>query len=209
MTRRQRQSFREFWPVYGIPFEHGRVIDLPSKLPDVGFQSGMLEIGFGRGEHLLNWAKQHPTHPVLGIEVHKPGLAHVLAEIDRMQMTNLRLMRGDARLILSDHLPPTALFSDVFLLFPDPWPRKSDSHRRLIQEGFLHCLEPRLTPGALFHLASDVAAYAEHVRAIFARSSKWIEVSRPFEPRVVVSNYERKALHAGRTIWDQRYQFQN
>lgn len=190
MTRAQRRAYRELFPLYGLTYKHGEFLDL-------GAEPLALEIGFGMGENLLANASAHPEIPYLGIEAHKPGIANALARLHEQELKNVRLMRGDARLVLADHVNGRALRS-VHVLFPDPWPKDSDTHRRLIQPSFLDLLAERLVPGGTLQIATDSAPYAAYLENLMPAQVDWEEISPV--PRPLVSRYEQKALDASSAI---------
>ncbi len=190
MTPGQKRAYREWWPEFGLEFQHGKLLPLSGTLN--------LEIGFGMGENLIHSALANPEKQFVGIEVHKPGIAHVLRRIAEEEISNLRLLRGDARLILSDHIEGR-IFESVSVLFPDPWPRSGDHHRRLVQSEFIDLLNTRVQPGGVFHFASDVDCYADSVESAFRDRAEWTPVSPP--PRIS-TRYEEKGIAAGRRITD-------
>jgi tRNA (guanine-N7-)-methyltransferase len=81
-----------------------------------------LEIGFGGGEHQVEQAAAHPDCGLIGCEPYITGVARLLAEAEARGLTNLRILVDDARLLL-EALPDGCL-ERIFVLFPDPWPRK-------------------------------------------------------------------------------------
>lgn len=200
MTKAQRRAFRELWPRFGLEFRYGELLD-------TGHQPVVLEIGFGRGENLIAMAQAEPDRSFLGIETHKPGLANALIELDRNGIDNVRLVRGDGRLVLTDYLREHSV-SEIFILFPDPWPNSGDAHRRLVQPGFLDTIRQRLDPdgSGFVHVATDVSAYADHVRAVFQDDPDWESVPVTDENRrLVTTRYEARAIEEGREIWDGRW----
>jgi len=196
MTRAQKRAMRELWPLHGLDWEHDVVLDLgPGPLH--------LEIGFGKGEHLVALAEANPRDGFVGIEVHRPGIAATLQKIAETDLKNIRLIRGDARLALTDHLEGP-LFSSVYLLFPDPWPKPGDTRRRILQGEFLDLLTERMIPAGTLHLATDDPTYAGHVDDVMAGRPAWKKITSP--PRALVTRYENKGLLEGRSI--QNWSFQ-
>ncbi len=204
MTRAQKIAWRELWPTWGLEFRHGEVIDLPSNFGRPTSGPCHLEVGFGLGDHLVRQAVANPETAFLGIEVHKPGIAAALAKIRDRELTNVRVMRGDARLILTDHLAGPC-FHHIDVLFPDPWPNDGDAHRRLIQPGLLEVIESRLHPGGTLHLATDVDVYAEHARVVFAHQLGWESIEQDYPPHT--TKYAQKGIAEGRSITDLTYRF--
>ena len=200
MTRAQKRAWHELWPVYGVEYRHGQPIDLR------GLEAPFaLEIGFGLGDHLIHLAQQHPDQAFLGIETHKPGIAAALQKAAAAELNNLRLIRGDGRLVLTDYLGDRSL-SEVYVLFPDPWPKPADAHRRLIQDQFVELLEQRLEPGGRFVFSTDVTIYREHAQSVFNGRGDWIPLAA-LCPRPL-TKYEQIGLKEGRQIHNLGWSYQ-
>lgn len=205
LTRAQKRALREWWPRVGIRFEHGKRIELDEHFAGDG--PLVIEIGFGMGDHLVSLAGALPDHRILGIEVHRPGLAAATAKIRELGLENVRLVRGDARLVMTDHLPE-GIASAVLVQFPDPWPKPGDAHRRLVQPGFVEVLERILEPRGEFVLVTDVADYAGHVRDVFAESGTWVPTGdSEWITRRVPTPYEKKGEGEGREAIELAYRF--
>jgi tRNA (guanine-N7-)-methyltransferase len=163
-----------------------------------------LEIGFGAGEHLLWQAEHHPRVGIIGAEPYESGIAKLLAKFDALEtrrdlIGRVRIHTGDAREII-EALPDTSI-GRVFLLFPDPWPKKRHHKRRFIQTTTLDALARVMKPDAELRFASDDTAYVawtlERVTAHEAfewraeRSRDWLSRPDDWPP----TRYEGKALH--------------
>ncbi len=199
-TPRQKRAIREHWDQYGLEFSYGKKIDLAS-----AFESPdhlILEIGFGMGDHLIHLAKENPGASILGIEVHKPGIGGVIAELMEQAIDNVRIIRGDARLVMTDHLDGRC-FDQVHIQCPDPWPKPEDAHRRLVQTDFILLLEKRMRPDGILHTITDVACYAEHISDVMANQENW--KSCPTLPDRLRTRYEQKGLDHNRDIHEQSY----
>ena len=96
-------------------------------------QEVWLEIGFGAGEHLVERAKANPDVGVVGCEPFLNGIVAALAGLKREDISNVRLRHGDAQAVIE--AAPDAFFSRVFVLYPDPWPKRRHNKRRLIARG--------------------------------------------------------------------------
>jgi tRNA (guanine-N7-)-methyltransferase len=133
----------------------------------------VLEIGFGDGEALAETAAATPGTDFLGIEVHEPGVGHLLLAVEREGLTNVRVIVHDAVEVLADWLAPASL-DRIRLFFPDPWPKKRHHKRRIVQPGFLADAGRALRPGGTLHMATDWAPYAEHMRET-ADAAPWFD----------------------------------
>ncbi len=204
MTPAQKRAYREHWSTYGLEYRYPERIDLAAQYDPALAEAPLhLEIGFGMGENLVAQALQLPEQRFLGVEVHKPGLGAALKAMTEQGVTNLRLMRGDARLVLTDFLHASVRFARVSILFPDPWPNDENAHRRIVQHDLLDLLETRVRPDALLHIATDVDLYAEHCRDLMQQRSAWLlDDSIAGSDLRVPTRYEGKGIAEGRRIHD-------
>ena len=115
------------------------------------------EVGFGGGEHLAWQAEHAPDALFFGAEPFINGVAKLLSLIDDHQLTNIRILEGDARPAL-EALPDGAL-DRLYLLQPDPWPKKRHHKRRMVSYAFLAEAARLLRPGAELRISSDIADY--------------------------------------------------
>ena len=137
----------------------------PLGLFDAEVSQLWLEIGFGGGEHVSAQAKANPDAGIMASEVFIEGIAKCLSDIDEMALKNVRLWDEDARELVD--LLPDACLDRVFILFPDPWPKKRHQKRRIIQPDFLTALRRVMKPGARLRFATDVRSYADEALSIF------------------------------------------
>ena len=120
-TRAQDRAIKTLWPRFGVP----ALDPVASPLLDLAALFGrsapcVLEIGFGNGDALVRMAGSSPDRNFLGVEVHAPGVGHCLLDLERLGLTNVRLLMEDAMEVLRERLPHHSLLG-VHLFFPDPW----------------------------------------------------------------------------------------
>lgn len=156
-----------------------------------------VELGFGYGEHLLAQAQAHPDIAYIGAELYENGIAQAVAALATTPLPNLRLWPADARELIK--LLPHDTVEQVYILYPDPWPKRRQQKRRLINQPFLDQLAQRLRRGGTLTFVSDHAAYVNWV-AYYVRAQPNLLLTycgaRP-EP-AVVTRYEAKAKEEGR-----------
>jgi tRNA (guanine-N7-)-methyltransferase len=177
----------------------------PSRLPDlfpVPVNEVWLEIGFGSGEHLLWQAEHHKDVGLIGCEPFINGVASLLGAIEQRDLATVRVHDGDAREVLA-WLPDGAI-SRIFMLFPDPWPKKRQMKRRLLAPDTVKELARVLAPGGELRFASDDGDYAAQALVLIGRSDtfEWLAM-RPAHWRERPADwpetrYERKAVGQGR-----------
>lgn len=160
LTPAQERAFRELWPRFGLDWIPETPINLHRLFGND--RPVVLEIGFGNGESLATMAEHDPERNWLGIEVHRPGVGHLLLEIERRGIENLRLMRHDALEVLEQGFAPASL-ERVQLFFPDPWPKRRHHKRRILNARLIAQLTRCLRPGGIFHAATDWEPYAEQM----------------------------------------------
>ena len=161
-----------------------------------------LEIGFGGGEHLLWQARSNPDIGFIGAEPFEDGVVKVLTGIEDGALGNVRVHADDARAVLR-WLPDHSL-GRVFILFPDPWPKRRHAKRRLINVHLLRLLARIMRPGAELRIGTDIGDYARTILMAFAECPEFEWQARsPADWRVrpgdwPETRYEQKAHREGR-----------
>jgi len=173
ITAAQRRALDTLLPRFGLPFEERR-LDLDAVFGRAAPR--VLDIGFGDGEALVTTAARYPHIDYLGVEIHEPGVGHLLILLERARLENVRVIMRDAVEVIECMLPDSS-FDAVNLFFPDPWPKKRHHKRRLVQPTFVAECARILRPGGLLHVATDWAPYAEHTRAVLAESGRFKPIS--------------------------------
>jgi tRNA (guanine-N7-)-methyltransferase len=208
MTPAQQRGLREGWPRWGLDCPSTPApLDLDAAFGGMGPR--VLEIGFGMGHSLLEMAKAAPATQFLGVEVHRPGVGKLLAEMDDTGIGNIRVFCHDAVEVLENALAPGSL-QRVNIFFPDPWHKKRHHKRRLIQPAFVDLVAARLAPGGLLHLATDWEPYAVHMLEVLEASVAFNNRAGPgkFSPRPEErprTKFEARGERLGHGVWDLLY----
>jgi tRNA (guanine-N7-)-methyltransferase len=173
MTASQKRALEVFWSEYGIENE-ASVIDFQALYQRDA--DTVLEIGFGMGTSLADMAEAQPEVNFLGIEVHRPGVGHLLNLVAERHLTNVRVICDDAVEVLQKRIPADSL-SGVNLFFPDPWPKKKHHKRRIVQPDFIDMIRRSLKMGGTLHMATDWQAYAEHMLDVMQQATGFENLS--------------------------------
>jgi tRNA (guanine-N7-)-methyltransferase len=168
-----------------------------------------LEIGFGNGEALAVLAENAPERDFIGIEVHRPGIGHLLRLLEHKGLTNVRVICEDAAVVLREYVPAES-FAEVLLWFPDPWPKKRHHKRRLVQPEFIRQLHNVLAADGKLHLATDWGDYAQYMLCVVEADDGFNNVFGPgcFASRPVSrpsTKFESRGLRLGNAVWDLIY----
>ena len=200
-TAAQARALAELGPRWLIAFE-ARPLDAAALF---GRRAPLVfEIGFGMGEASAAIAAAQPQCDFIACEVHAPGVGALLARIDALGLSNLRLVRHDAVEVLERMIAPATL-AGVHLFFPDPWHKKRHHTRRLVQPGFARLVAERLAPGGYLHCATDWAPYAEQMLEVLSGEPRLANRFDGYALRPAYrppTKFERRGLALGHGVWD-------
>jgi tRNA (guanine-N7-)-methyltransferase len=204
MTKAQANALREQFDRYRldpqVPFDAATIFGRVAPLA--------LEVGFGMGQGLLEYARGNPHVNCIGAEVYRPGIGALTAALVREEIDNIRIFEGDVRALIA-HLP-TASLTEIMVYFPDPWPKTRHHKRRLIEPKFAAGLAHALTPAGRLALATDWEDYAHWMLAVLDAEPGLINAAgrgnfsvrpagRPF------TRFEARGVKLGHRVWDLVY----
>ena len=205
LTPAQARAYNTLWPRFGITWNPGKPLDLPALFGNSNLV--YLEIGFGNGESLAELASRHPQRNYLGIEVHRPGVGHLLLEIEKRGLVNLRVCRHDAVEFLEQVLAQASL-AGVYLFFPDPWPKQRHHKRRILKPQLVVSLARVIQPGGTFHTATDWEPYARQIMELLTNADDlFVNLAGPraFHPRPQtrpLTRFEQRGTRLGYQVRD-------
>jgi len=155
IRKSRRCALEEVLPGISVQSSEFRVQEFKK---ENNYQEIWLEIGFGSGEHLAARAEVNPDIGFIGCEVYQHGVATLARQVQEKNLKNVRVFTEDARLLL-ETLPENSI-DHIFILFPDPWPKKKHHKRRIINQAMLTELVRILRKGGALNLATDHMGYA-------------------------------------------------
>jgi tRNA (guanine-N7-)-methyltransferase len=166
----------------------------------------IVEIGFGSGDSLAKMAVANPDKDYIGIEVHKPGVGHLMLVLDQQSLSNVRIYCHDAIDIIEHKIADNSL-DGVHLFFPDPWPKNKHHKRRIVRASFVDLLARKLKPGGYFHAATDWQNYAENMLDVLSQGVGFSNTSgsndyceRPeYRP---LTRFEQRGMRLGHGVRD-------
>ena len=171
--------------------------DISKLLPEG--RINILEIGFGDGKNLFQKAAFNPEINFYGIEIYKAGIASLLKKINSDDLKNICLIFGDAKKFLAKIDAP--FFDFIFILFPDPWPKKRHWKRRLIDKEFLLLLKKRLKNKGRLIVKTEWQDYAKNLANELVNFPTCNNDDSLGFLRPIKTKYERKGEEEGRTIF--------
>jgi tRNA (guanine-N7-)-methyltransferase len=201
MTRAQQRAFAELWSRFGIDAGAARLE------PEQIFgrrRPLVLEIGFGDGESLAAMAAADPETDYLGIEVHRPGIGHLLLQAAQLELGNLRILCADAMESVERQLPDECL-DRIQIFFPDPWPKNRHHKRRLIQASFMALLASKAKSDGHLLIATDCEDYARSILDSLNAAPEWLNTVagngfalRPIQR--LLTRFEQRSQQLGHVV---------
>jgi len=158
-----------------------------------------LEIGFGDGSFLAEFAAAQPEARCLGLEVRRKLVLLARAKAAARGVTNVRVLEGDARVVLPRLVAPGRL-QQVFILFPDPWCKDRHWARRtLVTPPFALLLHGLLASGGVVTCKTDVPAVAAQIQQVFDEAPGYVRTAqdRVVAPPSATTRRERRCLSEG------------
>lgn len=210
ITEAQRRALELDWPTLGIDIDPNDQSSLDLNNIFGRPADKVVEIGFGNGDNLVEYARQDPTRDFIGIEVHRAGVGHALLRAKELGLTNVKFICHDAVEVLAQRLADASL-AEVLILFPDPWHKKRHHKRRLVQPAFVELLARKIKLGGLLQLATDWEPYALQMREVIGESTAFVNRSEEqsgsdgFVPRPTwraLTRFERRGQRLGHGVWD-------
>ncbi len=131
----------------------------------------VVELGFGRGEFLLDLASRNPRTAFVGVEVSFKRTLKMARRLARTPLCNVRLIEGFAEEVVREALPDASV-ACFWINFPDPWPKLRHARRRLLKPPLAELLSRRLVPGGALRVATDDPDYAEWIDGVLGGATE-------------------------------------
>lgn len=163
-----------------------------------------IEIGAGRGDFLVDYAKANPQVNLIGIERKLTVLRRAISKIQRAGLKNVVLINAEINYLFDNYMLPDSLQA-IHVYFPDPWPKKRHIKRRLFQphtpERFLKVLKA----GGFVHLRTDVQSYFQTMLEIFGANDAFMEIEPSPAVLQFLTAYEKRFVAEGKPVFRTSY----
>lgn len=168
-----------------------------------------LEVGFGKGAFLVDAATRRPETNWLGLEIDRGLELFVAGRVAKRRLANVRVACADAKVFLRERIAAGA-FAAVHVYFPDPWWKQRHRKRRVWTPAFAAECERVLPIGGRLHIATDVGDYYAVIRTLLDGRAALERLSArerhgSADDGELLTNFERKALASGGTVWRAEY----
>ena len=206
LTKAQQNALDNHWQHYGVEYQEQTLSF--NELFDNNNDT-VIEIGFGNGDSLLQQVKHQQHLNFIGIEVHGPGVGHLIHNAHSESIQNIKVIRHDAVEVLKHQIADNSI-QQIQLFFPDPWHKKRHHKRRIIRPDFIQLIHKKLKTGGSFHMATDWQHYAEHMLEKMDDAEGFINTSG--HGNFLISKgdrcetkFERRGIKLGHSVWDLIY----
>lgn len=135
-----------------------------------------LEIGFGRGQFLLDLAAKRPQWNVLGLEIRDHFVESAIKRAKEQSLPNLHAVVANANIHLGE-LVEDASVGFVSINFPDPWFKKRHQKRRVIRDEFLDLLDQKFIEGGELHIMTDFQPIGEEALEMLSAHPRFESLS--------------------------------
>ncbi len=152
-------------------YEAFQLPDLDS--PDIFGNANPVHIEYcsGNGAWIIEKARLNPGINWIAIEMKFDRVRKIWKK--SRDLPNLFIIYGEG-LLSSRCYIPTLSIAEVYINFPDPWPKKRHWKNRIVQAPFVKELERMLQPGGFFNFVTDDAPYSEAVISEMAQHSVFL-----------------------------------
>lgn len=184
---------------YELDIEHLKtrksVLSGPNKL--------LVEVGFGNGDVLVQFASANPDWYCIGVEVFRPGIGALIRKCQRDGLSNVRIAETDA-LTLLEALPDSVV-NLMFVFFPDPWPKRRHHRRRLVNKEFGELASSKLAVKGSIFLATDWEEYATQIQNVLDGNPCLSGGATPRYELRPKTRFEERGERLGHRVWDFQY----
>lgn len=132
----------------------------------------VFEVGCGNGHFLNAYAAAHSDQLCIGVDLRQERIAKALRKRDRAGLHNVHFLCCEAHDFLRE-LPVNARLLEIYILFPDPWPKKRHHKHRLLTPEFLDELTRRAGQGTHLYFRTDYRPYYDEAHEVIARHTAW------------------------------------
>jgi tRNA (guanine-N7-)-methyltransferase len=199
MTKAQSDALLNHWNRFEVPLQG--IINPKELFYSIKPKEVVFEIGSGMGEATAQIAAANPENGYVAVEVHKPGIGALIIRAEALGLRNLKIINEDIWDVLQQHVEDNSI--DKFhIFFPDPWPKRSQSKRRLLQPPFISLLAKKLKVGGEVCIATDWLPYAKDIEKNFTQVSEFAGgvIDRPsWRP---ITKFEGKGISKEHVVTD-------
>ena len=163
----------------------------------------LVEIGFGNGTALAEFASANPAWNCIGVEVFRPGIGALINLCEQQDIENIRIVDGEGLTYL-ESLPDNSV-DLIWVLFPDPWPKARHHKRRLVTREFAEVVINKLKEKGKLTIATDWASYAEDIEEALGELDSLKGGMVKGTSDRIKTKYEARGIRLGHSVTEFEY----
>ena len=202
MTKAQAEALLNHWNRFEVPLQG--IIEPHSLFYALSPKEVIFEIGSGMGEATSQIAAANPDVGYVAVEVHKPGVGALIIRAESLGLRNIKIINEDVIDVLTEHIADGAV-DGFHIFFPDPWPKRSQSKRRLLKPPFIELLAKKLKQGGKICIATDWLPYAKEIEKNFSLNPSFSGGVVPRPDWRPVTKFEGKGIRKDHVVTDLIY----
>ena len=137
-----------------------------------------VEVGFGQGLFIEDYAQRHPDRQIVGVEVRTKVVEAIQERLSKRGLPNVHLIHGNGEIVIADALENQSI-SRLFVFHPDPWFKKRHHNRRILSTRFLDAIQPKLQEGCKIYISTDVQTLFEEMQELLNDRPEWLPTEDP------------------------------
>jgi tRNA (guanine-N7-)-methyltransferase len=172
----------------------------PFRINSIDLENLVVEIGFGNGIYISNLAKLNPNKNFLGIEISGESVKKLSKIIKKEHLKNVYIIKMDAYWVFYLFLKDNKVL-EIYINFPDPWPKKKHAHKRLTTIENLYLFTKKLKIGGFIQIKTDdLKFYNFTIENAKILNCFEIHIYENFKD-IIQTKYEKKWIEQNKTIW--------
>ena len=160
----------------------------------------LVEIGFGNGTALAEFAALNPEWNCIGVEVFRPGIGALINQCEKLGIENVRVVDEEGLTYLESLADNT--LDLLWVLFPDPWPKTRHHKRRLVTREFGEVAAQKLKEKGRLTIATDWPDYAEGIQDVLSGVDGLAGGIVEGGAKRATTKYEKRGIRLGHTVTD-------
>jgi len=132
-----------------------------------------VEIGCGNGHFIIEKSMSNLHENFIGIDTKRDRIVRCLEKQKKRNISNLRFIAGDAFFAISKMFSAGSI-SKVYMIFPDPWPKRKHRKKRLFKPDFVNILYEKMNAEGIFTFVTDFQDYFDEAFLIIKNDSRFL-----------------------------------
>lgn len=159
-----------------------------------------IEIGFGKGQFIVEKSKLYKDINFIGFEVKKGLVDYTISLIEKNSLSNIYVEKSYANVSIPQKIPNESI-RNIYVNFPDPWWKRKHKKRRILQTDYIKIFYNSLKEDGIIYVRTDVKEYSEFVKKNFSEFKEFQEIEHDIISDNIMSNRETRCIEEGLDVY--------